>query len=119
MEQGAARCVAPRFERPKQLANSHDVEVSDGACTCSCGHASGRWRLLHTCSRRGKQAKSFVSYALDSATKRGYVYPPGKHDENYWLNVGTIFRGLEGNWFQSWNAWDEVATPLIKAATSR
>jgi len=54
-----------------------------------------------------------VSYELDSSTQLGYVYLPGKTSENYVLNVGTIYRGVEGNWFRAWSMWDKVATSLI------
>jgi hypothetical protein len=56
-----------------------------------------------------------VSYALDSATGHGYVYLPGTNDKNYRLNVGTIFRGVEGSWFHSWTQWDGVAKHLIES----
>jgi hypothetical protein len=56
-----------------------------------------------------------VSYAFDAATGHGYVYLPGRSDKNYRLNVGTIFRGVEGTWFRSWNQWDDIARPLIQA----
>ena len=54
-----------------------------------------------------------VLYAFDSSTGRGYVYIPGKSDNHYWTNVGSIFRGVEGNWFHAWPLWDRVAVPLI------
>jgi hypothetical protein len=56
-----------------------------------------------------------VSYALDAATGHGYVYLPGRNDKNYYLNVGTILRGVEGNWFRSWTQWDGVAKHLIES----
>jgi hypothetical protein len=58
-----------------------------------------------------------VSYAFDAATGHGYVYLPGKNDENYNLNVGTIVRGVEGNWFHSWTQWDGIAKPLIQSGS--
>jgi hypothetical protein len=57
-----------------------------------------------------------VFYAYDPATRDGYVYLPGKSDQNYRLNVGTIFRGVEGNWFHAWSAWENIARPLITKA---
>lgn len=56
-----------------------------------------------------------VSYAFDAATGHGYVYLPGRSDKNYYLNVGTILRGVEGNWFHSWAQWDGVAKHLIES----
>jgi len=49
----------------------------------------------------------------DPSTAQGYVYIPGKADEGYWLDVGTILHGVEGNWFHAWSAWDEIAGPLV------
>lgn len=62
-----------------------------------------------------------VSYEYDPSTQRGYVHLPGKEDKWWRLNVSSIFRGVEGNWFSAWGEWEKVARPLIenaKAATS-
>lgn len=39
---------------------------------------------------------------------------PGKSDEWWGLNVGSIIRGVEGKWFHAWSTWERVARPLIK-----
>lgn len=57
-----------------------------------------------------------VIYEYDPANDQGYVYLPGKTDEWYQLNVGTIFRGVEGNWFFARDAWERIARPLITRA---
>jgi hypothetical protein len=57
-----------------------------------------------------------VLYALDPSTGRGYVYIPGKSDQHFQSNVGTVFRGVEGSWFQAWTVWDKVVVPLISNA---
>jgi hypothetical protein len=57
-----------------------------------------------------------VSYEYDPSTRRGYVYLPGKGDKWWRLNVSSIFRSLEGNWFSAWSAWEDVARPLIEKA---
>jgi hypothetical protein len=57
-----------------------------------------------------------VLYAFDSSKRQGYVYIPGKSDDHYCTNVGSIFRGVEGNWFHAWTVWDNVAVPLITKA---
>ncbi len=57
-----------------------------------------------------------VIYEYDPANDQGYVYLPGKTDEWYRLNVGTIFRGVEGNWFFARDAWERIARPLITRA---
>lgn len=54
-----------------------------------------------------------VFYEYDPATEHGYVYLPGRTDESYWLNMGTIARGVEGKWFRAWSAWEGIARPLI------
>lgn len=56
-----------------------------------------------------------VFYEFHPADDQGYVYLPGKKDDGYWLNVGTIIRGVEGNWFAASKAWERVARPLITA----
>jgi hypothetical protein len=56
-----------------------------------------------------------VFYEFDPATGHGYIYLPGRADEWYRLNVGTIFRGVEGQWFRAGSEWDRVARPLIAA----
>jgi hypothetical protein len=55
-------------------------------------------------------------YSHDPSSGRGYVYLPGRDDQSYSLNVGTIIRGMEGQWFRSSSAEDDIAVPLIKNA---
>jgi hypothetical protein len=57
-----------------------------------------------------------VFYEYDPATEHGYIYLPGRADESYGLNMGTIARGVEGKWFRAWGAWEGVARPLIAGA---
>jgi hypothetical protein len=57
-----------------------------------------------------------VSYEYDPSTRRGYVYLPGEGDKWWQLNVRSIFRSVEGNWFSAWSAWEDVARPLIRKA---
>ena len=59
-----------------------------------------------------------VFYELDPTTKQGYVYLPGEGEEFYELNVRSIVRFVEGNWFHAWEAWDKVAQPLVIAASA-
>lgn len=56
-----------------------------------------------------------VFYEYDPSKKQGYVYLPGRTDQWYGLNVSTIFRGVEGNWFRAWSEWDKTAGPLLAA----
>jgi hypothetical protein len=57
-----------------------------------------------------------VSYEYDPATERGYIYFPGRGDDWYGLNIGTILRGVEGRWYRASTGWDTVARPLIAGA---
>lgn len=54
-----------------------------------------------------------VYYCYDPSTKSGYVYLPGRTEKWYWLNIGSIGRGIEGNWFHARASWDSAAEPLI------
>jgi len=60
-----------------------------------------------------------VFYEYDPATEQGYIYLPGRTDEWYRVNVGTIFRGVEGRWFRATSEWDNFARPLILDAKAQ
>lgn len=63
-----------------------------------------------------------VYYAVAGSSEPGYVYLPGKSDEWWELNVGSIVRGVEGRWFHAWSTWENIAKPLIekgRAANSK
>jgi hypothetical protein len=64
----------------------------------------------------GHPGTYMLLYALNPATKEGYVYLPGKGDPEYEANTRMVFRGLEGNWFRAWRAWEEVTNPFIEHA---
>jgi hypothetical protein len=57
-----------------------------------------------------------VSYEYDPSSGHGYVYLPGKGDKWWRLNVSSVFRGVEGNWFRAWSSWEDIARPLIEKA---
>lgn len=57
-----------------------------------------------------------VNYAICRGSEKGLVYLPGKSDEWWGLNVGSILRGVEGKWFHAWSKWEAVARPLIEKA---
>lgn len=57
-----------------------------------------------------------VYYALNPGSEQGFVYLPGKSDEWWGLNVGSIARGVEGKWFHAWGTWEGIARPLIEKA---
>lgn len=54
-----------------------------------------------------------VFYAYDSSNGQGYVYLPGRGEDGYGLNVSTILRGVEGNWFRASGSWDNLARRLV------
>jgi hypothetical protein len=41
---------------------------------------------------------------------------PGRTGPGYTDNTWIILRGVEGNWFHAWSAWEDVANPLIARA---
>jgi len=50
-----------------------------------------------------------VSYRYDSGSKQGYIYIPRTQ-----LNMSTVTRGVEGNWFYAAPDFDKVLAPLIE-----
>ena len=55
-----------------------------------------------------------VIYEYDPLVGRGYVYLPGKTDEQYRLNSSKMLHdGLEGNWFRATRAWDDFVKAFI------
>jgi hypothetical protein len=57
-----------------------------------------------------------VYYSFSPGVEQGYVYLPGESDEWVRLNMGSIWRGVEGKWFRAWSVWERVARPLIERA---
>jgi hypothetical protein len=54
----------------------------------------------------GVQVKYVVLYVKDARTGQGFVYLPGRGEEGYWLNVGTILRdGQDGTWQVASPSW--------------
>lgn len=60
-----------------------------------------------------------VSYCYDPSLRRGFVHFPGFIEKWYPQDVGTIFRGVEGNWFFSRTVWDAAIGPLIAGAKAK
>ena len=58
-----------------------------------------------------------VYYERDPSSRVGFVYLPGKSDEQYRLNVFSIHhgQGFEGNWFHASRSWLDVVEPLLLA----
>jgi len=60
-----------------------------------------------------------VQYAIDPATKRGYVFLPADCDAPYRDNVQMINHGVEGSWYYAWSAWEQLAHPLIERRSKK
>ena len=56
-----------------------------------------------------------VDYEFDPASRAGFVYLPGRGDERAKLNGGSIFRGVEGQWFRASTEWQTAVTSAIAA----
>ena len=55
-----------------------------------------------------------VLYEYDPLIGQGYVYLPGRTDQQYRLNSAKMLHdGLEGNWFRATRAWDDFVKPFI------
>ena len=57
-----------------------------------------------------------VRYGIDEATGRGYVQIPPANDKEFPGNLQSIYREVEGRWFNSTRPWDELLQPRIEAA---
>ncbi len=55
-----------------------------------------------------------VTYAYDPVSRRGYIYLPGKGEKWYDVNVQSIARGVEGQWFRSSTEFDGIIGPAIR-----
>ena len=57
-------------------------------------------------------------YRYDPAVHFGYAYLPGKGEEWYDVNVHWIYRAVEGHWFRTSSAFDQLVEPLVEKAKS-
>ena len=71
----------PRLEEPSFI-----IDWSQGP-TVEPPKSLPRYEILFYAGRPSKRLVYAVSYAFDAVTGEGYVYLPGKNDENYALNV--------------------------------
>ncbi len=97
----------PRLEEPSFI-----IDWSQGP-TVEPPKALPRYEISFHANRPNERLVYAVSYAFDDVTGEGYVYLPGKREENYELNMHTIIRRVEGKWFHSWAKWDSIAQQLI------
>ena len=61
-------------------------------------------------------------YVYDSIARKGYVYLPGRGEKWYEVNVRSILRGVEGNWFHASEDFAnavEAAVRKAKAASEK
>lgn len=99
----------PRLEEPSFI-----IDWSHGS-TAEPPKALPRYEVSFYANLPNERLVYVVLYAFDAVTGQGYVYLPGKNDENYRLNVHAIIRGVEGKWFHSWSRWDAVAQRRIES----
>jgi hypothetical protein len=90
------------------------IDWSQGP-TAEPSKAVPRYEVLFYAARPNERVVYAVSYVFDAVTGEGYVYLPGKNDENYKLNVHSIIRHVEGKWFHSWGKWDSIAQQLMES----
>jgi hypothetical protein len=57
-----------------------------------------------------------VRYAPGRNGERGYIQIPPAGDDDYEINVRTIYRGVEGQWFRASERWEALVRPRIEAA---
>ena len=56
-----------------------------------------------------------VRYAI-ARGERGFIQIPPALDEEFPLNMQSIMRGVEGNWYRASARWDETIRPRLDAA---
>lgn len=89
---------------PDSNLAAYEVEFYGGCFGTSANCNSDTPRLIYV-----------VSYALDLATGRGFVYLPSRSP-----NTQTIWRGgLEGNWFRGTSEWNAFVWTLVENDSSR
>ena len=114
---GTTSCIGGRAN----CADATDGFIVDWSVGVVAGGPAG---LQHTKCRstRPRQARRpggperlayVVGYEYDPVASQGYVYLPGKGEQWYAINVASIYRGREGNWFRGTRAWQDAVVPLI------
>jgi len=103
-----AGVVSPRAAQLTRGVQHYEISFYEGCRT------SNDW-----CTQKQPRMVYVVSYDYDPASPRGFVYLPGKGDASYQLNIGTIWRRVEGNWFFATASWEEFIRPVIDKAITR
>jgi hypothetical protein len=60
-----------------------------------------------------------VTYTPDPINHRGFVYLPGKGEADYTLNTFSIYRGVEGHWFEARKIWVDLVSALLAAKAQK
>ena len=56
-----------------------------------------------------------VQYVLDPKTNDGFVYLPGRGEDGYRLNVGTMLReGHDGRWHRAPAEWNQAISARLR-----
>jgi hypothetical protein len=97
-------------------APSFIIDWSEGPVT-ELPQALRKYQVSFYADERSKERAIYVVYyAVSPGSQQGYVYLPGKSDDWWRLNVSSISRGVEGEWFHAWSTWENIARPLIAKA---
>jgi hypothetical protein len=72
-----------------------------------------RYQLSFYTEEKVDQPSYVVFYSYDASTKLGYVYLPDAGEKGYALNIGSIWRGVEGHWFRARDDWNATALRFI------
>jgi hypothetical protein len=110
-------CVPDSAREVKSYAPSFVVDWPQGPIP-GPSSALPRYNISFWTSDDPGKLAYVVTYVFDPATKEGYIYLPGRNDDSYHINTGTLYRSVgeadvEGNWFRAWTAWDKIAAPLL------
>jgi hypothetical protein len=75
-----------------------------------------RWKERHSKYDLGDLKMIYsVRYVPGRGNAPGYIYLPGKDDDRYSINIGTIIRdGDDGKWHQASPAWDKLIKRLTE-----
>jgi hypothetical protein len=57
-----------------------------------------------------------VRCAMGAHGEGGFIQIPASDDEQFPLNVQTIYRGVEGQWFRASPKWEKLIRPVIENA---
>jgi hypothetical protein len=73
-----------------------------------------RYRVEFTFEERA--TPYVVFYEFNPALPGGYVYLPARREPEGIANTALIYHGVEGHWFHSSAAWEELVRPSMESA---